>query len=239
MASIFEDVADLYLRLNGYFTVKNFFQHPSFDAGVGETDIDILAIRLPDEREVTGRDPKPLPHDLAIVDPKTTGISVVIAEAKGDADHFNAKWFRDPEVLMYALRRVGFTHSERAIQEVAEQLRTSGRASIPGATLSPCEFRLVLFSNYVGSLPHPDYRAEPFEGIVINWDRSVAFLKERFDLLGTIKRGQGPLKDAVFGYLFSAYRRSKLSPGFLHSVRPAQPPYKPRRQTRGNRPCPQ
>src|SRR3972149_3554759 len=147
MASIFVDVADLYLRLNGYFTVKEFFQHPS--PGVSpESDIDVLAIRLPYEKEVSRGGP-PLPEDDKIVWNKSATL-IAIVEAKGTAKPFNSSWLARPHVLRYTLKRVGFTSDDCEIERISNDLRREGAAS-SDRDLN-IEFRLVLFSDVGGEI---------------------------------------------------------------------------------------
>jgi len=222
---VFEDLADLYLRLNGYFTVKNFFQHPKSSPPSAETDIDILALRLPHEREITGDIPDMLPHHPAIVDSRQEYLAVVIAEAKGRPDSFNEKWFTDAEVLRYTLRRVGFTSSESYIDEVAQRLRARGRAAGDAGGPWACDIRLVLFSDFCGVLPLE-------EALVIPWSSVLDFLRARYDLLRRaasrtpVKRGVGPLKDSLFGFLYEeAFQKNRLNPSFLRAVWPTKAPY--------------
>lgn len=107
-AEVLEALAELYLRLNGYFCIRNYLQH--LVAGFGlDTESDLLAIRMPYQEEVLpdGRrqcnDPTLiLSEDQAIVD-------CVIAEVKEPSVEFN-KPIRDPDgsrLITAALRMFG------------------------------------------------------------------------------------------------------------------------------------
>lgn len=228
MSSVYEDLADLYLRLNGYFTVKNFFQHPALAPPVGETDIDVLAVRFPYEREITGREPSRLPHDGAILDCDPQEIHFVVAEVKREPAAFNTKWFDDAEVLKYTLRRAGFTDSDNLVEETARRLRATGRAVVHQPLR--CRFQLTLFSDYEGALPYPEYDGPPLEAAkVINWQEVLGFLHKRYTLMtGTrVKRGQGPLRDMLFGFLYhNLFLTNNLTPEFLRLLSKPVCPYR-------------
>ncbi len=107
-AEVLEALAELYLRLNGYFCIRRYLQH--LVAGFGlDTESDLLAIRMPYQEEVLpdGRrqcnDPTLiLSEDQAIVD-------CVIAEVKEPSVEFN-KPIRGPDgsrLITAALRMFG------------------------------------------------------------------------------------------------------------------------------------
>src|SRR5712691_7382685 len=90
-----------YLRLNGYFTVPNFIVHAGDDperilAGrVGNlTETDILGIRMPYSREVTGK--LHTANHAALIDGAREKFDIVIAEVKsGDDNRPNRVWRGD------------------------------------------------------------------------------------------------------------------------------------------------
>jgi hypothetical protein len=148
MPNNYERFATAYLRLNGYFTVPNFIVLAADDSTrisngiVGNyTEADIIGIRLPHSREVTGgldiRN-----HDL-LVDGASGMTDVVVAEAKsGNEDRPNKVWLgpHAEHVARYIARFVGL-HEESALQSVGHSLGTAFRF-----TDERSRFRYVLFA---------------------------------------------------------------------------------------------
>jgi hypothetical protein len=112
-----EALVGLYLRLNGYFTT-GLVVH-SNEWGSNRTEIDCLAIRLPNHRQPdTGIDSAPFLHlrrnclDLLICEVKSSPKSL----------EFNEKLRDESEVLEYVLKWAGVLDSGD-IQKVADSLR--------------------------------------------------------------------------------------------------------------------
>jgi hypothetical protein len=229
-SSVYDDLADLYLRLNGYFTVKNFIQHPQ----LARSDIDVLAVRLEHEKELVGGSLDcPLKNDPKIVDPSDRHpIDVVLAEVKGDRQWFNRSWLENSDVLPYALRRVGFTPSNEEIGRVAQRLRERGRAESDHRRFG---FRLVLFSDYPG--PPNDF------GVHLRWQPVLKFVGTRLELtVGArgrlpVKAWEATLKDPLFAHLRQAYLAGQFGKDLIRRLWPVTPAYE-KRDGRGKRPCP-
>jgi len=97
-----ELLVTLYLRLNGYFT-SGFIVH-SPKKGRNRTEVDVLAVRFPANREPE-RQVEPAPE----LDPSTTVTDIVIGEvkSKGRPLQFNEGLTSTPESLTSILRWVG------------------------------------------------------------------------------------------------------------------------------------
>jgi hypothetical protein len=149
MANNYERFVAAYLRLNGYFTVPNFIVHSGDDptrisgGAVGNyTETDVIGVRFPHSREVTGR-LEIKNHDI-LVDGVTGKIDVVVAEAKsGNSDKPNAVW-AGPNARVaagYIARFVGL-HRENELDAVAAAI--ASRFSFEDER---CWFRYVLFAD--------------------------------------------------------------------------------------------
>jgi hypothetical protein len=130
MPNKYERFAAAYLRLNGYFTVPNFIVHAADDpqrvsgGHVGNyTETDILGVRMPYSREVTGS--LVVRNDPTLVTTADKKIDVVILEVKtGKHATPNSPWHSQKTVhqaIPYIVRFVGL-HSEVDIPNVAEAL---------------------------------------------------------------------------------------------------------------------
>jgi hypothetical protein len=112
-----------YLRLNGYFTLPNFYAHGRYGP---LTEVDILGVRFPYSKE--------FPDDPALEIPKD-GIDVVFAEAKTrQVESLNGPW-SSPEkgALDYVLKRVGIAPLEE-VAHLAKQLYAKRRVQTKGVT---------------------------------------------------------------------------------------------------------
>lgn len=133
MPDKYERFAAAYLRLNGYFTVPNFIVHAADDTQrasggyIGNyTETDILGLRMPFSREVTG--PLAIRNDPTLVSNADNKIDVVIVEVKsGGHATPNRPWRSQTNVhqaIPYIVRFVGL-HSDTEIQNVAGSLAAS------------------------------------------------------------------------------------------------------------------
>ena len=115
-AKIQEILVTLYMRLNGYFT-SGFIVH-SPKKGRNLTEVDILAVRFPGNRE-----PERQVHPAPELDPCTTATDIVIGEvkSKGGLLQFNQALTTSHESLASILRWVGVLDDEE-IQQVAAEL---------------------------------------------------------------------------------------------------------------------
>jgi hypothetical protein len=118
-----EQIARLYLRLNGFFLIENFVQH-KVDEGIHSADVDILAMRMPHSHELIER--VELQRDSWFeqnkIDIANSCVGLIIEVKSGDCRCSDIKAF-SPDRLRYSLRMLGFFNSENleiAIQELRE-----------------------------------------------------------------------------------------------------------------------
>jgi hypothetical protein len=94
-AETLEALVELYLRLNGYFCIRNYLQHRTASFGL-ETESDVLALRMPHQQEELP-DGRVQPNDDRLVLRKSPAMAdCIIAEVKEPAVEFN-KSMRGPE----------------------------------------------------------------------------------------------------------------------------------------------
>lgn len=112
-----ELLVTLYLRLNGYFT-SGFIVH-SPKKGRNRTEVDVLAVRFPLNREPE-RQVQPAPE----LDPSTTVTDVVIGEvkSKGAPFKFNDALTSSPDSLTSILRWIGLFDDAEVQSGVAHLL---------------------------------------------------------------------------------------------------------------------
>jgi hypothetical protein len=105
-AHVLETLVELYLRLNGYFSIRNYLQHRVAGFGL-ETESDLLAIRMAHQEEVLG-DGRRQPNDITLIlPPEMAAIDCIIAEVKEPSVEFNAPIRRpDGSRLIEALLRM-------------------------------------------------------------------------------------------------------------------------------------
>jgi hypothetical protein len=98
-----EDLALLYLRLNGFFVTGGFIAHSPVH-GQNLTEIDALAIRMPysaePEREVG-------PHELLDLSSNHTDLLICEIKGRGEQLRFNAALTEDPRAAAAVLRWSG------------------------------------------------------------------------------------------------------------------------------------
>jgi hypothetical protein len=172
MADKYERFVASYLRLNGYFTVPSFIVHAADDPTricvdrVGNyTETDIIAVRMPYSREVTGR-LHVENHDLLIAGANEK-IEVVIAEVKSGNDNKPNRVWRGAEAKQtacYIARFVGL-HVESELQPVGDALATAFRFED-----ERCRFRYVVFA--INSNSH--YRKKGVS--YITFDQAISFI---------------------------------------------------------------
>src|SRR5437867_1325209 len=93
-AEILEALVELYLRLNGYFCIRNYLQHLITGFGL-ETESDLLAIRMPYQQEILD-DGRKQPNDNTLILPENPPlIDCIIAEVKEPSIEFNPPVRRD------------------------------------------------------------------------------------------------------------------------------------------------
>ncbi|ADL42223.1 hypothetical protein COB47_0916 [Caldicellulosiruptor obsidiansis OB47] len=107
------DIVYWFFRLNGCFTIQNFIVHSERNA-VQETEVDLLAVRFPDRKELDMRD-----HPIF----SNQKVQLFIVEGKLNKCSFNPATKRNFDEI---LRRVGFVHDEEA-EKIKECLNANGK----------------------------------------------------------------------------------------------------------------
>ena len=149
------DFVSAYLRVNGYFMLRDLELHLRDDAAYrAVTDVDVVAIR---HRTPSGpvhyRDTPGVVECLLAdeVDPAlgvaTDRCDLIIGEVKRGKAEFNPA-LRDPRVLHGVFRRIGDVFGADDIDHVIDELAARGRVLTPGA-----QVRLVAFG-HGGSVAH-------------------------------------------------------------------------------------
>ncbi len=107
-AEILETLVELYLRLNGYFCIRNYLQHRVSGFGL-ETESDVLAVRMPYQEEIL-EDGRRQPNDPALIlSGQGEMVDCVIGEVKEPSVEFNRPLRRadGPQLIVAALRMFG------------------------------------------------------------------------------------------------------------------------------------
>jgi hypothetical protein len=121
-----EDLAIWYLRLNGFFTIKNFVVHP--EKGPSQkTEIDALAIRLPHRAEGLTDDDEMVDDSIILsISNDDKNPLLLIAEVKKGKCEINETWEnREKENMERFLKAIGCTPKENN-QIVADALYDVG-----------------------------------------------------------------------------------------------------------------
>ncbi len=165
-----EDLAIWYLRLNGFFTIKNFVVHP--EKGPNQkTDIDALAIRLPHRAEGLNEE------DEMVDDSKIISISnddknplILIAEVKKGLCSLNDTWEnREKKNMVRFLKAIGCTPKDD-IQTVSDALYDVGLYR-GNYTIS-----LICF----GKEKNEELKINKPAITQISWDDVLGFIYDRF-----------------------------------------------------------
>jgi len=120
-----EDLVLWYLRLNGFFTIKNFVVHP--EKGPNQkTDIDALAIRLPHRAEGLTEDCEMVDDPIVLSISNDIRPLILIAEVKKGPCKLNNTWEnREKKNMERILKAIGCTPKENN-QIVADALYDVG-----------------------------------------------------------------------------------------------------------------
>jgi len=117
MANFGEEITYWYLRLNGFFPIRNFVIHRTAETEY-PSDIDILAIRPPYVYEKVGGQSGDWDENLAFLDfTKVIGLIVEVKTGELEED----KLFR-PRYVEYAVGRLGLVEQTNDIEEIAAEL---------------------------------------------------------------------------------------------------------------------
>jgi hypothetical protein len=109
-AEVLEALAELYLRLNGYFCIRNYLYHREKGAADGlRTESDLLALRLSSQREILA-DATVQENDTALVLPAVNEqADCLIVEVKEHAVEFNDPICKDEgwKIIASAIQMFG------------------------------------------------------------------------------------------------------------------------------------
>lgn len=124
-----EELAHLYFRLNGFFTVANYIlQNPD-----EWTDIDVLGVRFPQQEEVLGGERLCNDPGLELGPDR---IEVVLAEVGRTKDDFNRSW-RDAGRMRYVLSFVGIFDDPASLDRASRVLARLRPFEAPGLRVRP------------------------------------------------------------------------------------------------------
>jgi len=177
-----DELANWYLRLNGFLTIPNFVLHPD-RAGSQRTDADVIGLRFPFRKEFPRRK---VDDDHLKFSPSKP--SLYFAEVKSRQIGLNEPWQNpNKENINKALLAIGIFESEKRVQDAADALYNSG---IYDGELYYCS---LLFIGNVdeGNIP-PQYDGVPR----IFWGHIIKFAHCRFRKFVNIKSDNQQWDDA-------------------------------------------
>ena len=127
-----EELLSLYLRLNGFF-VTGFIVHSPI-RGWNETEVDVLAVRFPYNREPE-RQVEPDP----VLETSDQLIDLAICEVKGGSKqpHFNTPLLASSDCIASLLRWAGM-YQESEIGTLASQVQAALSSTNPPRSAIPC-----------------------------------------------------------------------------------------------------
>jgi len=177
-----EELANWYLRLNGFLTIPNFVLHPD-SPGSQRTDADVLGLRFPFRKEFPG-----VEADHSSLRFSTSKPSLYFAEVKSNQIDLNESW-KNPnkENINKALLAIGLFQSEKDVQEASEALYERGSCE---SQLYYCSL-LFIGDVDVGRIPQ-QYNDVPR----IFWDDTISFVHSRFRQFVRIKSDNQQWGDA-------------------------------------------
>lgn len=143
----FETLVKWYARFNQYFAIENFIIHAAGDPsrisnGVisNYSEIDVLAIKMPFSREVTGE--LEIENDARLLPVRAPKIDILIGECKTGRNTLNKIWTQQNlTAISYVLRFTGVFSTEDEIYLAAKELLAVYQFEDPLVRV-----RLVLFS---------------------------------------------------------------------------------------------
>jgi len=124
-----EIIVRWYLRFNGYFSIENFIVHAGDDSSricdgnIGcKTETDILSIRMPYSREVTGK--LRIANHEKLIEKDFNKFDIIIAEVKtGNSNKPNPVWKnKDIDAISYLIRFYGIYKDEDKINEISKKI---------------------------------------------------------------------------------------------------------------------
>lgn len=155
MSEVYERFVRWFLRLNGYFTIESFIIHAADDpARISQglvapyTETDILGVRMPYSKEITGDLYIANFEDLVIN--QSGRIDIVIAEVKSGNDNRPNKVWRESDLvpIQYIVRFLGLLDNETEIGDVASCLASQYHYSDENRRF---RIRYIIFANEVNA----------------------------------------------------------------------------------------
>jgi hypothetical protein len=168
-----EDLANWYMRLNGFLTIPNFILHPPHK-GPQRAEVDVIGVRFPFRREFQGSD-----VDDSRLCYSETKPSLFIAEVKSREINANESW-TDPTKanINKVLTDLGIFNNVDTVDAVSEGLYKSGQ--FDG---EPYYCSLVFVGNIDSNLIPPRYSSVPR----ILWKDLINFIYARMRKFTNIK----------------------------------------------------
>ena len=143
-----ESLVALYLRLNGFYTSGHILHASAENLAIREKgDIDVFAIRLPFSQEPeTGVPPS---QYLSI---ENGILEIIIGEVKSGEEkiQFNPS-IRNPQNMLRALRRAGFSNNDKVLSGIADKLTDLMKPQI----VNQPENHIEIFLEKSDSIHHP------------------------------------------------------------------------------------
>ena len=144
------DLVEAFLRSNGYLTLSELPIQGLNKRGDWETitDVDILALRFPGR--VFFADPRAVDDEVALEVPgiplflEDDTVDVIIGEVKQGEARFNPAIVK-PETLHTALHRLSWLYGESDLDDVVNEIGTSGVCYTPARGGGTIRTRLVAF----------------------------------------------------------------------------------------------
>jgi hypothetical protein len=199
-----EHCANWYLRLNGFLTIPNFVVHP--DRGSNqETDVDILAIRLPYHSENLLR---PMQDDepFAKIGEKSF---IALTEAKTGLIRLNGPWTnRERNNMLRVLRALGPLPEHEATFAARSRYDRGMYANQLYYVSLVC----------IGAERNPVIAESHPEVLQIVWDEVLAFIYRRFRGYRREKRSHGQW-DEDGKSLWNTSERSRTEDVFVRNIR--------------------
>ena len=161
-----DDLANWYLRLNGFLTIPNFILHPS-RPGSQRTEADVIGVRFPFRREFEGQD-----FDDAKLQCSLNKPSIFLVEVKTRVHKLNEAWKNSNKAnINKVLADLGFFESDDCIASVAQNLYNFGRSDNKSFYCS-----LLFIGNVDAARVPTEYSSVPR----ILWEEIIAFIHKRF-----------------------------------------------------------
>lgn len=155
MSELYERFVRWFLRLNGYFTIESFIVHAADDPErISEgivapyTETDILGVRMPYSREVSGN--LFIANFEGLVTDHPHGIDIVIAEVKSGNDNKPNKVWKEKQLepIKYIVRFIGLLDDEDEIGNVASHLASEYHYTDKNGRF---RIRYIIFANDVNA----------------------------------------------------------------------------------------